>query len=353
MRKPLTLLSFILFLLLNWSCRKEEIPTDNEVLVSYELIKTLSLDDIEFIRTGKLKLFLQTATLKYEEYANKFEPAKHRVNLFKVTYRSKIPEKNNKPIIASGLIAIPDVPNNTLPMISYQHGTIFENAWAPSLYEISFESQFMISQFASQGYVVIAPDYFGIGGVSSEPQGYFVRYSTEQACLDMYRAALKVMEKENKKIDKFFVSGWSQGAYNSMLFLRRLEQENIPVTAAFTAAAPVDPKFFITNGLFNPRPFDAEFIPAAFGNMIFSFENYYGISGLSEKYIKPEYYNFSKDLYELKISYEAFVDRVPTKPNLVFTGTLYEEGKTGNAPFWEILSTSEAYKWISSTPLRA
>lgn len=148
------------------------IPQNGGELIKYKLIKTLSLADINTIRTVKLAEFLSTAEIKSSAYINRMSPAKYPVKIYSVTYSSVIPEQNNKPTIATGLIAIPDIPAASVPMISYQHGTVFSKNWAPSMYEKSYETQFMIAQFASQGYAMIAADYFGIGDVSPEANSY-------------------------------------------------------------------------------------------------------------------------------------------------------------------------------------
>lgn len=345
---------FVLLILTLFSCKKENTggAQSGGELIKYDNFKNLTVTDIEAIRTINLSFFLSTAKIKGPAYINRMATAKYPVKLYKVTYSSIIPEQNNKRTTASGLIAIPDVPATALPVISYQHGTVFYKDWAPSMYEKSFETQFMISQFASQGYVVIAADYFGIGDVSPESNSYFVRYSTEQACLDLYKASLKVLEKENKTMSRFFINGWSQGAYNTMLFLRRLESEKIPVKAAFTAAAPVDPVLFINRGLHSPREIDADFIPAALSNMIFSIEKYNNVAGLSRKYINPTYYDKAKELYDFKLDYEAFVKAVPMDLKVLFTKELFDDSKASVGPFWSILAGSEAYRWLSPTPLQ-
>ncbi len=352
--KNISLYSILVLSVVTSACKKENTgnPQSGGELIKYENIKNLTLTDIEVIRTVKLDLFLSTAEIKGPAYISRMAPAKYPVKLYKVTYSSDIPEQNNKRTTATGLIAIPDVPATSLPVISYQHGTVFYKDWAPSMYEKSFETQFMISQFASQGYVVIAADYFGIGDVSPESNSYFVRYSTEQACLDMYKASLKVLEKENKTMSRFFINGWSQGGFNTMLFLRRLERENIPVKAAFTAAAPVDPVLFINRGLHNPRSFDADFTPAALTNLIFSLESYNNISGISQKYINTKFYEKAKSLYSFKLDYEEFMKDLPKELNQIFTPDFFKESKEVNTPFWSVLSNSEAYRWLSPTPLK-
>lgn len=337
------------------SCsKKEAVVSDNSTatLISYTLIDSLSTSQLNDINTKVLTGFLQTATIKSDAYINRMAKPIYPVKLYRVTYQSAIPEFG-RPATATGLIAIPVVPNQQLPLISYQHGTVFDKRMVPSVPSMSYETQFMISQFASQGYVLIGADYFGLGENTTEPNSYFVRNSTEQACLDMYYAALQILEKEKISKTKFFVSGWSQGAYNTMLFLRRLEIERIRVDAAFTAAAPVDPLFFVTRGLFNPRPIDADYTPAALCNLMLSVETYNRLEGLSKQYINPKYYQYARDFYDFKIDYSRFDSLVPKKLNEVFTQAFFDDAKQANTPFWKILNNSEAYKWLSVTPFTA
>jgi pimeloyl-ACP methyl ester carboxylesterase len=356
--KTTTLLQIpLLFLLVFTSCKKDESTSSPSIisaegLISYEFIDSLSLDEIDKIKESFLTKFIGDSTYPASKYRDRMVAAKNPVKLYRVTYGSYIPE-TGKPTIATGLIALPSVTEKQLPMISYQHGTVFDKDGVPSVPSKSEEIQFMISQFAAQGYILIAADYFGLGNTSQELNSYFVRYSTEQACLDMYKAALQVLEKENIAKTKFFVNGWSQGGYNTMLFLRRLEQENIPVAAALTAAAPVDPQLFLSRGLFNPRSFDAIYTAAALCNLMMGVEHYNGLSGVTKRYINPEYYPMARSFYLFDSNFFDFLGRVPTKLNQAFTPELFADAKMSDSKFWQILAASEAYKWYSRTPLRA
>jgi hypothetical protein len=357
MRK-LTLLSGIFsltFLLFLSSCKKEDAPFLGNPgdLISYELIDSLGIAEIDSIRTSTLINFLSDASIKGDQYENRFSLPQNPVKLYKVTYRSVVPESGNKPTIATGLIAIPVISSNNLPMISYQHGTVFDKLMVPSVYRYSDETKFMVLQFASQGYAMIAADYFGLGNTSTEPNSYAVRNSTEQACLDMYKASQKVLEDLNITMSKFFINGWSQGAYNTMLFLRRLERENIDVKACFTAAAPVDSKLFITRMLFNRRPFDAVYTTAVLTNLMFAIEKYNKLEGVTSRYIKSDYYNSAKDFYDFKINFFEYLDTVPSNLDTVFTAEFFQDARNPNTEFWNILERSEAYRWLSPTPLRA
>jgi hypothetical protein len=122
--------------------------------VYYELIGRYDISRLNNI----LNVEIPAATGTKESYT----PAKNAVKLYRITYPSVIPEQNNRPTMASGLIAIPDVTDKHLPVISYQHGTVMEKEQVPSFPEKSFETRLMIAQFAAQGYVVFGADYFGM-----------------------------------------------------------------------------------------------------------------------------------------------------------------------------------------------
>ena len=149
-------------------------------------------------------------TYKLQHYA----PAKYEIEVFKVTYDSVIPEQGNKPTKAFGLLAIPKIRDaSALPIVSYQHGTVFGKHDVPSyaftdpINPAAYETRLMVAQFAGQGYMVIAADYFGMGD-SIEPEGYTVKASEQQACIDLYEAAIQFL-KDNKKISQtdLFLTG--------------------------------------------------------------------------------------------------------------------------------------------------
>jgi hypothetical protein len=321
-------------------------------IIAVDSMTTLSLASLEQIRTSNMDLFIGDTAFDVNFYRNRFPQPQYTVTLYAIKYWSIIPEFNNRPTVATGLLAVPVTGNNAMPLISYQHGTVFYKEWAPSMFMESLETQFMALQFASQGYMLMAADYFGIGNVSTEVNSYFARMSNEQACLDMYRATQQVLQQKNLQMTKFFINGWSQGAYNTMLFLRRLEQEGIPVTAAMTAACPMDLQFFVTRALLNPRPFDAQYTVAALSNMILSVEHYRQLDGIAARYIKPEYLDTVRMFHRFEIGYPEFVAAVPTHLPDAFTPELFADAQSGQAPFFGILASSEAYRWLSPTPLR-
>lgn len=297
--------------------------------------------------------------MKADEFRARLAPARHGVRLYKVTYTSIIPEKNNQVVTAYGLVAIPDSMLPGAPMVSYQHGTIFDRQACPSNPDGSDEIQFQLSQFASQGYIVIAADYFGTTAGTLAPNSYGIAASTDQACLDMLKASKQFLERKNITPGKLFLNGWSQGGASTNVFLRRLEREQIPVAAAVTASGPADQVTFLGKAINEPTEFTAPYFPAVIGNVLFAYEAYLGFDGYPEQSIKPEYYEASKKLYNFEISFRAYVTDVLIDTNGkwrpiqdIFTQRFLDESKSATSSFWKALEASEGYRWQMRTPYR-
>lgn len=337
------------------SCASEQplTPSEPGSLVRVDSVGHYDVARIQAIIDIGLPLFFTDGSMKASDFSADLARPQQGVKLYKVTYNSVIPEKGNQPVTAYGLVAIPDSVKPGAPIISYQHGTIFDRSWVPSNPDGSIETQFMISQFASQGYIVICADYFGTTAGSTVPNSYFVAQSTAQACLDMYRASLEVLDQKNVTPGKLFVNGWSQGGYSTLLFLRALELENIPVAAAATASGPADPLLFVSESMNNPSKFAAPFIVAALSNLMLSFDAYNGLDGYFEQSIKPEYLALAQKLHRFEISYDSFYNAVPHRPDSVYTEQFYADGRLANKPFWKLLDAGAAYRWRMRTPLRA
>jgi pimeloyl-ACP methyl ester carboxylesterase len=312
------------------------------------------VEKLQQVLDKELEAFLHGSPLPFDpNFKGRFPAPEQGMKLYRVTYHSVIPELGNRPTIATGLVAIPEQRKSKMPVVSYQHGTVFGKMEVPSEIDRSMETKLMLAAYGAQGYVVIAADYFGLGGTSKEPNSYFARRSNEQACMDMYSAAMKVLNSEGVQPAGFFVKGWSQGAYNTMLYLRKLEEAGIEVTAAATASTPVDPLFFIVRGLNNPRPIDAVYEAACMTNMLFAQEYYNGIEGLAKNSINPKYYQTALDFYDFKIDWMQYRKGASDDLKEVFTSSFYSDSRAATAPFWQSLYYGEAYRWISVTPLRA
>jgi hypothetical protein len=333
---------------------------DPKKLVKYDSVGYYSKERVQAVIDSVLDIFMEGKTRTPSEFRSRLTPARHGVTLCKVTYSSVIPEKNNQKITAYGLLVIPDIILPGAPIISYQHGSIFDRSWAPSNPDGSIEIQFAISQFASQGYIVIAADYFGTTVSSKMPPCFGVPGSTGQACLDMLIAAKQVLIQKNISPGKLFINGWSLGGASTNTFLRRLEKEQIPVTAAVTASGPADQLTFFQKMINEPSSFISPYFSVTACNALFSYEEYVGLNGYAAASIKPEFLDAAQKFYRFEIPFAEYAKKVllDSAGNWryckdIFTPKFIEESKTATLPFWNLLDDANGYRWSMRTPYRA
>lgn len=310
--------------------------------VKYQYVSTYSVARLDSILTIDASEFC--------EFQVTFPPAKYAVKLYRVIYNSVIPEFYNKPTSASGLIAIPVSGTDSMPVVSYQHGTIFSKDDAPSNPERSGETRLMIAQFASQGYIIVFPDYFG-EGQSAEPDSYQVKESSNQACYDMLSASKEVCKALNVKQGTLFLFGWSAGSWATLHFLKRLESLNITVQAVSIACAPTD-IYALTNRWFHaPSPTDAAWLPGVLAYQLNAYEEYYKLPGLMHSAIKPEYQKATLDFYQNKITFTEFTNNTATTLIKLLKPEFIAASSTGDTRFFQILQDNNSYRFRSKTPV--
>jgi len=306
-----------------------------------------------YIGTYSVKRLNQVLTTELSEFTTfkaTYPPARYPVKLYRIIYHSVIPEQDNRPTIASGLIAIPETGLPAMPLVSYQHGTVFTKTGVPSHPDESMETRLMIAEFAGQGYAVIGADYFG-KGLSPEADSYLVKASTQQACLDMLSAARAVGSALNVQFGPLFLSGWSQGGWSTMVFLNKLDSLGISVKAAAIASAPNDLFAILNRWMHNPAAIDAVYLPALIALQANAYEEYYQLPGLAASAIKAEYLQTARDLYLNKITWEQAQPKLPKRLNDLLQSDFIIASSVGDTRFYRIVQDSQDYRWRSATPL--
>ncbi|MCX6279952.1 MAG: hypothetical protein NT004_17950 [Bacteroidetes bacterium] len=318
--------------------------------VQYQLIGTYDTHKLNEVFKKDLEDFLQTSTVGSKAYNDSFPPATYPVKLYRVKYNSVIPELSNRPVVASGLIAIPENGSDSMPLLMYQHGTTFSKTEAPSFPENSMETKIIVSRFASQGYIVVCADYFG-KGMSDLPDSYLVLNSAQQACVDMLFAANSILTSKKIKQGPLFLTGWSQGGWATLVLLQKLESLGITVTATATASAPADGLVMYDRWFNNYQPIDAVYLPGCITLQIQAQEYYHQQVGLTASAIRPEYLQASIDFYNSKIDWATFRKLTKDKLQDYLKPEFLASGNTCESPYWQVLDKSQAYRWRSHTPL--
>ena len=346
-------------------------------LLKATLQRTVETNELNTILGPDKTTFATTTNSSY--VVPIYPSAAYAVDIYKISYSSRIPEQRNRKTVASGMIAIPRGVDARYPrnpkLISYQHGTIFGKYQCPSyafatnnpqtqglFSDGGYEDRLITAVFAGQGDVVIAADYFGIGD-SVESEGYTVKGSHQQACLDFYLAASSFLSNKGIRPTGLFLSGWSQGGLVTLQFLEKLEQLGYQVTAASTAAAPSDPVAVISGMIYNPSPIQAQWANTMLILTLFSYEKYYSQRGLAKEVLDPKYYGLCKQVYErkgtnsLENTYSILFGTntntsIPADYWDLVQSKYHDPLNLATSAYGKDLDQNQGYRWFSFTPIR-
>lgn len=157
------------------------------------------------------------------------------VDTFRVTYMTT--DGQGLPILASGLLALPKkAAGAPSPVISYQHGTVYLDAEAPSNNATAGEPPVVL---ASLGYIVVAADYVGYGASKGAPHPYLLSAPTAAAVVDMLSAARShALRSGLLPNGQLFLVGYSEGGYATAAAHRALQAAGGEIAGAVVGSAP-------------------------------------------------------------------------------------------------------------------
>jgi pimeloyl-ACP methyl ester carboxylesterase len=140
------------------------------------------------------------------------------------TWRLRYRTLNEQGVVveASGLAAVPIKPaGQASPVLSYQHGTVFKDAEAPT--NLATEDEPAVAM-ASLGYFAVAADYLGYGTSKGMPHPYLRAAPTASAVVDMLTAARVWRQQTGFRANgQLFLMGYSEGGYATMAAHRSLQ----------------------------------------------------------------------------------------------------------------------------------
>ena len=159
-----------------------------------------------------------------------YEVANHRLSYLTV-------DGQGRTVTASGLVSVPvKAAGARSPVLSYQHGTIFKDAEAPSNHAVAGEVPVIL---ASLGYIVVAPDYVGYGVSRGAEHPYLLAAPSAAAVLDLLTAA-KSWRRSQGIADngQLFLAGYSEGGYVTMAAHRAMQAGTSSGTSGGTSGSP-------------------------------------------------------------------------------------------------------------------
>ncbi len=186
------------------------------------------------------------------------------VDAIKITYGAI--NVNGAAVTVSGGIVIPELaPASIKGIVLFFHGTTIQRSAVPSNFitgdnpDGNYYGILLAALWASQGYVVVMPDYIGLGVDTTEPHPYVVYPQVDaQSGLAMVNAARLYLGKAVPGLQPLYISGYSEGGAYA-LTAARLMQNNPRYSSTLNAdlkvAVPMSGVFDLT-GTMLPYLFD-------------------------------------------------------------------------------------------------
>lgn len=154
----------------------------------------------------------------------------------------------NEATTASGALMVPTGSHagctGPRPVVLYAHGTSTERGF--NIADLSgaqnAEGILLAATFASQGYIVVAPNYVGYD-TSTLPYGAFLVADQQSGemidALSAARSALPTADASSTSDSgKLFITGYSEGGYVALAAQRAMQARGIPVTASAPMSGP-------------------------------------------------------------------------------------------------------------------
>jgi pimeloyl-ACP methyl ester carboxylesterase len=227
------MLMLVLILFVN-GCNKETTnPAINQYLVDFNEENIFLLQSIEAMLAPLEPLYPQATGIK--------EHASYSVQVFSMNYKTHY---KGEEITASGLVCIP-LADAKFPVISFQNGTNTYHGNAPTANPLNY-NYLLLEAMASNGYIILIPDYIGFGASSDQVHPYYQKETTASTVIDMMHACSELVQDKKvlaKTADRNYLMGYSQGGWATLSVLEELEKGDHPdikVTAASCGAGAYD-----------------------------------------------------------------------------------------------------------------
>ena len=325
-----------MLLVMPTSCKqsndKESVtPVPSRTLVSSSLIGEYSAAQLRSRYTGvnaALQLFIL-----------------HGIKAYRLEYTTT--NTDGKTIKASGALIIP-VMSTPIPMLSMQHGTITSDNDAPSYFNSSSEAYSFGSVFASQGYIIAAPDYIGYGASKDLPHTYEQRNGLATASLDMLRAARDFLSDQQINWDKrLFIAGYSEGGYATMSLQKKIEEETgseFNLVASSCGAGAYDKPAFMKQ-IINEKSTGVDYINRLYLWVLQTYDRIYGLNRPASAYFKEP--------YATQIAAQGKDASINVSLNQTFSDSFKQGINDGtDKAFLAAVQDNDVHDWKPRTPTR-
>ncbi len=148
-----------------------------------------------------------------------------------------------------------------------------------------------------------------------------------------------------------FLSGWSQGSFSTSAFQNRLEKIGIPVKAAAVASAPNDIYLCVNRWIHVPSKLDVNWLVATSAMLVYAYENYYKLTGLTAAAIKPQYLQTVREFCSNRMTWEEAEKVLPARARDLFQDEFINQGSLVANSFFKQMQLNSSYNWRFKTPV--
>lgn len=275
---------------------------------------------------------------------------KYAIDFHAITYTTT--DLSGQPVIASGMVVIPDGATS-LPVVSYQHGTVLEKNNAPSNPRNN-EIELVGAFYASTGYLLVSADYLGLG--ASPGRHPYLHAATEaSACRDMLRASRELCKRLHLTWGpKLFLTGYSQGGHATMALHRALQNDptkEFIVTASAPQSGPYDLSDIEFRFALAQRNSRALSVAAAY--ILYTYNWVYNIYPTVGRIFTPRYAELVPQLFDNRHDYDDVYLRMPASPrdllNAPYASAIIADPLH---PMRQALHANDVYDWRPTCPVR-
>ena len=300
--------------------------------------------------------------------------ARYDVELSRITTFTRVPETGER-VKVSGLLAVPVGKKGSLPVVSWQHGTILSYDQVPSnltrledeSYELrdnvnSLETLFNIQRFAANGYALIAADYLGKGPYrNGRDEAYVVKDATVQCCLDVLEAGVVELKKAGLRQSALFLNGWSQGAVNTQWLKQEMQRRRVKVAATATQSPfnnlPDTFHYWTSPKSYIPAtepsyPLPPAWITPCMIVLLGSYRRYYGLDDLFKTAIKPQYLAFAEKYWSGYSLDGEIAKTIPPAADFLTDGFFERFTNDTNSKLLRRLGANSSTFWDYNSPIR-
>ena len=302
-------------------------------LISYEL-----LDEIDQL----------TAQAVVDGFIPTGPDIDYDLELYSITYET-IDQFGNE-AIASGAIVLPVGQLESLPLLSFHHGTEVRRL---GTYSQSGSFDLLTCWLGGTGYVSVFPDYLGLG-VSNVFHPYQINIPSATAIVDILIASKQLCLSKNIYLnDQLFLTGYSEGGYVTAAAQKMIEEDysdQFQIAGSTLCAGAYDMSGTMFDLMVSYEEYGA---PYYLPYVVLAYQDTYNLVDDIDEYFLPEYSDTLQVLFNGDYGSGDIDAVMPSIPIEIFIPEVVDEVVNDyNHPLRVKLRENDLYDWSPYSPTR-